>query len=58
MLARLRAARKIYQEESRFDWLVLAADAVGVAVVALAFVHARSGDSAAQAVIQIASAGF
>lgn len=58
MLAKLRAARQIYQEETRFDWLVLAADAVGVIVVVLAFMHARSGDTAVDAVIQIASAGF
>lgn len=58
MLARLKAARLIYRDEARIDWVILAADAVGVAIVALAFANARIADQAPEVGIQIATALF
>ncbi|WP_295512478.1 hypothetical protein [uncultured Sulfitobacter sp.] len=58
MLAKLKAARLIYRDEARIDWVILAADAVGVAIVALAFANARIADQAPGVGIQIATALF
>ena len=48
--------RRIYAKETSFDWTVFAANVVGVAIVALAFAHAR--DFGAQTVVEVAQAGF
>ena len=48
--------RRIYAKETSFDWTVFAANVVGVAIVALAFAHAR--DFGAQTVVKVAQAGF
>lgn len=58
MLGRFRSLRKIYKEETKFDWLVLAADAVALVAVGLAFLHARLPETASDVGIQVATAGF
>jgi hypothetical protein len=58
MLVNVRAACRVYREETRMDWMVLAADLVGMALVALAFIHARITDHAPDETLQIATALF
>ncbi len=58
MLAKLKAARLIYRDETRIDWVVLIADAVGLAIVVSAFVNARVSNHAPEIAIQIANANF
>jgi len=56
MLVNVKAACRVYREETRMDWVVLAADLVGMALVALAFIHARITDHAPDETPQIATA--
>lgn len=58
MLAKLKALRQMYKDETRFDWVVLVANATGVAIVLFAFVHARIAQSAPDLPPQIASLLF
>jgi hypothetical protein len=58
MLVNVKAACRVYREETRMDWVVLAADLVGMALVALAFIHARITDHAPDETLQIATALF
>jgi hypothetical protein len=58
MLAKLKALRQIYQDETRFDWVVLVADVFGLGIVLFAFASARVGASAPELANQIASVQF
>jgi len=58
MLVNVKAACRVYREETRMDWVVLAADLVGMALVALAFIHAHITDHATDETLQIATALF
>jgi hypothetical protein len=58
MLVNVKAACRVYREETRMDWMVLAADVVGMALVGLAFIHARITDRATDETLQIATALF
>jgi hypothetical protein len=58
MLVNVKAACRVYREETRMDWVVLAADLVGMALLALAFIHARITDHATDDTLQIATALF
>jgi hypothetical protein len=58
MLAKLKALRQIYKDETRFDWVVLAADAFGLGIVLFAFANARIGDTVPELANQIASIQF
>ncbi len=58
MLAKLKSARLLDRDEARIDWVVLVANAVGVAIVTLAFVNARIADQAPEVGVQIATALF
>lgn len=50
---------QIYRDGLRIDWVVLGADAVGIAIVAFAFITARADTPLVDSAVQIASAsGF
>ncbi|MFT6090638.1 MAG: hypothetical protein ACJAWM_000767 [Sulfitobacter sp.] len=56
MLVNFKTACRVYRNETRLDWVVLMANVVGVAIVGLAFIHARITDTAPEATLQIATA--
>tara|TARA_R110002094_G_scaffold205719_1_gene176479 strand:+ start:434 stop:592 length:159 start_codon:yes stop_codon:yes gene_type:complete len=51
-------ALRIYRRETRIDWVILGANAVGAITVALAFFHARMAETVIDIPIKVASAGF
>jgi hypothetical protein len=59
MRQRFEEIVQIYRDGLRIDWVVLGADAVGIAIVAFAFVNARAGTPIVDTAVQFASAaGF
>lgn len=58
MPVNLKAACRIYWDETRLDWVVLVADVVGVVIVGLAFIHARITDNSPDTTLQIATILF
>ncbi|SFS95529.1 hypothetical protein SAMN04488040_2454 [Sulfitobacter marinus] len=58
MLIKVKAACRLYLEETRTDWVVLTADIIGVVIVGLAFIQARIGGDTSDSAVQMASALF
>jgi len=58
MWARLTTLRKIYRDETRFDWSIFAVNTVCVILVLAASAHARSELSFPHEPLQVATSGF